>query len=54
MWVNAVKASVKDGRVTGWRHRIVGQSIAVGTAFEDAMINDGVDTTSVDVSADSK
>ncbi|HKX46951.1 MAG TPA: molybdopterin cofactor-binding domain-containing protein, partial [Planctomycetota bacterium] len=48
LWVNGVKAAVKDGQLVAWRHRIVGQSIAAGTAFEGAMVTDGVDHTSVE------
>ncbi|MEM1453410.1 MAG: molybdopterin cofactor-binding domain-containing protein [Planctomycetota bacterium] len=52
MWVNGVRAAIKDGVLVGWRHRIVGQSIAVGTAFEGAMVSDGVDSTSIEGAAD--
>jgi len=52
MWVNGITGAIKDGRLVGWRHRIVGQSIAVGTAFEGAMVTDGVDHTSVEGAAD--
>jgi isoquinoline 1-oxidoreductase beta subunit len=52
MFVNRITAAVKDGALVGWRHRIVGQSIATGTAFEGAMIQDGVDVTSVEGAAD--
>ncbi len=38
----------KDGNVVGWLHRIVGQSIIIGTAFEGALVKDGVDATSVE------
>jgi len=37
-----------SGNVVGWQHRLVGQSIAAGTAFESGMIKDGVDATSVE------
>ena len=36
-----------QGRVVGWRHRLVGQSILSGTPFA-AMINDGIDPVSVE------
>jgi isoquinoline 1-oxidoreductase beta subunit len=32
----------------GWHHRIVGQSILAGTAFESMMVKDGIDLTSVE------
>jgi len=36
------------GNLVAWRHRIVGQSILGGTAFEKALVKDGVDPTSVE------
>jgi isoquinoline 1-oxidoreductase beta subunit len=39
-----------EGRVVGWQHRLVGQSILDGTPFS-AMIKDGVDATSVEGAA---
>jgi isoquinoline 1-oxidoreductase beta subunit len=39
------------GKPVAWRHRIVGQSIAIGTAFEGALIKDGIDVTSVEGAA---
>lgn len=52
MWINRVRAAFKGGELVGWHHRIVGQSIAAGTAFEGAMVQNGVDTTSVEGAAD--
>jgi len=40
-----------SGNVVAWRHRIVGQSIVAGTAFEPMMVKDGVDVTSVEGAA---
>jgi isoquinoline 1-oxidoreductase beta subunit len=37
-----------SGRILGWRHRIVGQSILKGTLFESVMVKDGIDATSVE------
>ena len=37
-----------SGNVAGWQHRIVGQSILVGTPFESMMVKDGIDRTSVE------
>jgi isoquinoline 1-oxidoreductase beta subunit len=37
-----------EGRITGWRHRLVGQSILMGSPFEAAMVKDGIDTVSVE------
>jgi isoquinoline 1-oxidoreductase beta subunit len=36
------------GNIVGWEHRIVGQSIATGTAFEPLLVKDGVDSSSVE------
>ncbi len=49
VYVHKVRVGLdKDGAVTGWHHRIVGQSIATGTAFESAIVKDGIDGTSVE------
>lgn len=37
-----------DGRIRGWRHRLVGQSIIAGSAFEPAMVKNGIDAVSVE------
>jgi|KBSSwiStaDraftv2_1062776.scaffolds.fasta_scaffold01169_14 isoquinoline 1-oxidoreductase beta subunit len=37
-----------NGTIVGWQHRIVGQSILAGTAFESVMVKDGIDLTSVE------
>ncbi len=37
-----------DGMPIAWQHRIVGQSIAAGTAFESGLVKDGIDSTSVE------
>ena len=37
-----------DGRVLGWDHRIVSQSIVAGTPFEAFMIKEGVDATTTE------
>jgi len=37
-----------QGRITGWRHRIVSQSIFMGTPFERMTVKDGVDASSVE------
>lgn len=39
-----------QNRVTGWRHRLVGQSIVTGTAF-NGMVKDGIDPVSVEGAA---
>jgi isoquinoline 1-oxidoreductase beta subunit len=39
------------GRLAGWRHVIVGQSIMAGTAFAPVLIKNGIDGTSVEGAA---
>jgi isoquinoline 1-oxidoreductase subunit beta len=49
MYVHALKAGLDaSGNIVGWHHRIVGQSILTGTAFESMMVKDGIDITSVE------
>ena len=49
MYLHAVKAGLDgSGNIVGWQHRIVGQSILTGTAFESMMVKDGIDLTSVE------
>jgi isoquinoline 1-oxidoreductase beta subunit len=40
-----------EGRPVAWQHRIVGQSIVAGTAFEPMLVVDEVDQTSVEGAA---
>ncbi|SAK48792.1 xanthine dehydrogenase family protein molybdopterin-binding subunit [Caballeronia ptereochthonis] len=40
-----------DGKLVGWRHRIVGQSILAGTPFAKVMVKNGIDSTSVEGAA---
>ncbi len=48
-YVHKVRAGVTaDGKVAGWHHRIVGQSIFTGTAFEPFVVHDGIDHASVE------
>jgi len=37
-----------SGNIVAWQHRIVGQSILAGTAFEKIMVKDGIDATSIE------
>ncbi len=49
MYFHKVRAALdKEGNLTAWEQRIVGQSIAGGTAFEGFLVKDGVDKTSVE------
>jgi isoquinoline 1-oxidoreductase beta subunit len=51
-YVHKLEASLDgNGDVTGWRHHIVGQSILAGTPLEAAMVQDGIDGTSVEGAA---
>jgi isoquinoline 1-oxidoreductase beta subunit len=51
MYFHKLEAALSaDGKLTGWRHVIVGQSIMAGSFFS-AMIKDGVDPTSVEGAA---
>jgi isoquinoline 1-oxidoreductase subunit beta len=40
-----------SGAISAWHHRIVGQSIIAGTAFEGGMVKNGIDATSVEGAA---
>lgn len=49
MFVHKVRAGIDAaGNISGWHHRIVGQSIMMGTAMEKMMVKNGVDGTSVE------
>ena len=52
MYFHSLRAGLDDkGNVVTWQHRIVGQSIIAGTAFESALSKDGIDVTSVEGAA---
>lgn len=49
IYVHRIKAGLdEDGNIVAWMHRIVGQSIIAGTPFEEVMIKDNIDGTSVE------
>jgi len=49
MYVHRIRAGLdKDGNPLAWEQRIVGQSILAGTLFEEFMVKDGVDASSVE------
>ena len=49
MYFHSLKAALDDnGKLTAWQHRIVGQSISQGSAFEEVLIKDGIDGLSVE------
>ena len=51
-YLHSFKAGLDaSGNVTGWQHRIVGQSILTGSPFEAMMVKDGIDATSVEGAA---
>ena len=53
MWMSRLRAGLDgSGRIAGWTHTIVGQSILGGTPFA-GMIKNGIDETSVEGAADS-
>ena len=46
---HALKAGLDaQGNIVAWHHRIVGQSILAGTAFEGMLVKNGIDVTSVE------
>lgn len=52
MYHHVLKAGVDDkGEIIAWQHRIVGQSILAGTPFEQFMVKNGIDATSVEGAA---
>lgn len=52
--LHKVKAKLDDqGNPHAWEHKIVGQSILTGTAFEQFLVKDGIDATSVEGISDS-
>ncbi|MEM8580451.1 MAG: xanthine dehydrogenase family protein molybdopterin-binding subunit [Pseudomonadota bacterium] len=47
--LHRVRAGVDaQGNLSGWEHRVVGQGIMIGTAFEDFLVKDGVDESSLE------
>lgn len=52
MWYDRIAGGIDvEGKITGWHHTIVGQSIMAGASFE-GVIDAGVDATSVEGAAD--
>jgi len=53
MYIHKVKAGVDGaGQLSGWHHRIVGQSIFTGTNFESFVVKDGIDHSSYEGTGD--
>ena len=54
LFLHRIEAGLdSQGRPVGWRHSIVGQSILTGTPFEQFMVKNGIDATSVEGVVDS-
>jgi isoquinoline 1-oxidoreductase beta subunit len=55
MFLHKVKVGLdKEGRIVGWQHTIVGQSILIGTPFEAMMVKNGIDSTVTEGVADTR
>jgi isoquinoline 1-oxidoreductase subunit beta len=53
MWYDRMVGGIDDkGNPIAWAHTIVGQSILQGTPFEQFLVKDGIDGTSVEGAAD--
>lgn len=53
MYFHRVKGGLDgSGRLIAWQHRIVGQSVLKGTAFETVSVKEGIDPTSVEGASD--
>jgi isoquinoline 1-oxidoreductase beta subunit len=53
MWYDRISAGIDaNGDLTSRRHTIIGQSILQGSPFEEALVRDGVDATSVEGAED--
>ncbi|MCP5237725.1 MAG: xanthine dehydrogenase family protein molybdopterin-binding subunit [Zoogloeaceae bacterium] len=52
MFHHALRGGIDaDGNIVGWRHRLVGQSILMGSPFEKMLVKDGIDQVSVEGAA---
>jgi isoquinoline 1-oxidoreductase beta subunit len=53
MWTDHIEAGItKNGKPLAWNHTIVGQSIVANTMFENFLVKNGVDVTSVEGASD--
>lgn len=52
MWYDRIAAGIDDkGSLIAWQHTIVGQSIIKGTSFEQGLMKNGIDQTSIEGAA---
>jgi isoquinoline 1-oxidoreductase beta subunit len=52
LYVHRLRAGLDaEGKLVAWHHRLVGQSILMGTPFESALVKDGIDSSSVEGAA---
>ncbi len=53
MYAHRVRVGLDaDGQITGWHHKVAGQSIFTGTAFAAMMVHNGIDHSTVEGIAD--
>ncbi len=49
LYVHALSGGIDaNGNIVAWQHRLVGQSILTGTAFEPLLVKEGIDATSIE------
>lgn len=49
LFVHRIRGGIDSaGRISGWRQRVVGQSLAAGTFLEPYLMHDGIDASSVE------
>ncbi|MEM7778723.1 MAG: xanthine dehydrogenase family protein molybdopterin-binding subunit, partial [Pseudomonadota bacterium] len=49
MFAERIEAGVDEaGKPVAWKHSLAGKSILIGTFFENALVKDGIDSTSVE------
>ncbi|MCB1036151.1 MAG: xanthine dehydrogenase family protein molybdopterin-binding subunit, partial [Acidobacteria bacterium] len=49
LYVHRLRAGLDEaGKIVAWHHRIVGQSVLAGTPFEAALVQNGIDSSSVE------
>ena len=52
-YVHRIEAGIDTtGALVAWKHRIVGQSVLIGTAFEEALVVNGIDEMVVESASD--